>query len=99
MNMEPIPPLLALLASVVFALVPLHRARVRAAWAKALFPLVGIIGVVLSSARMLANGGTLVPSARFQQVSVLLCGFALGLIVALILSRQLLGQKRQDNAN
>jgi hypothetical protein len=95
MNIEPIPPALALLASVVFALIPLQRARVRAAWAKAIFPMVAIVGVALSSVRLV----NLRPPAGFQQVRPLLCGFALGLIVALILSRQLLGQKRQTNPN
>src|SRR5947208_2880341 len=98
MNMEPIPPLVAFLACVIFALVPLERARIRATWAKAIFPVVGVIGA-LSSVRLLENAGRLVPSPRFQQMRGLLCGFALGLIVALILSRQLLGQKRQNNAN
>ena len=95
MNIGPIPSLLALLASVVFGLLPLERARVRATWAKVIFPVVGLIGVSLTSVRLLR----LKPPPEFQQARPLLGGFVLGLIAALILSRQLLGQKRQTNAN
>ena len=95
MNIERILPSLALCASVVFGLIPLQRARVRATWAKVIFPCIGLIGVFLASARLLR----LRPPPRFQEMKPLLCGFALGLIVALIVSRQLLGQKCQVNVN
>ena len=95
MNIDLVPQMVALLASVVFGLLPLVRARVRATWANVTFPVVGLIGVSLASVRLLG----LNPAREFPQARPMFCGFALGLIVALILSRQLLGQKRHSNAN
>jgi hypothetical protein len=90
----------ALIASLIFALIPLYGSRVRAGWAVALFVIVGIVGVMVAGTKLLVLGGWIVPSrvtaGRIHQARVLFCGFAVGAILALILSRQLFGSTRQQ---
>jgi hypothetical protein len=93
MNTQAVAPILALVASILFGFFPLQRSRVRAPWAKALFPIVGTIGVLVTSARLVVTYSAFVPSASMQRTKTLLCGVAVGLILALILSGQLMGRK------
>ena len=92
-----------LAASVVFLLIPMGRSRSRAAWANALFVTVGIVGVLVSGTKLLLILDWIAPSTAtagtIQQARVLLCGFAVGLIVALILSRQLIGSRIEHRQN
>jgi len=87
-------------ASIVFALLPLDPSRARAVWAKTVFLTVGIVGVLVTGTELLLALHWIVPSrdaARtIHQGKVSLCGFMVGLILALILSRQLLGTKRDS---
>jgi hypothetical protein len=88
----------ALVASIIFLLSPMNRSRSRAAWANALFVTVGLVGVLVSGTKLLLILHWIAPSTAtagtIHQARVLLCGFALGLILALILSRQLIGSKQ-----
>jgi hypothetical protein len=88
----------ALVASIIFLLIPTGHSRSRAAWANALFVTVGIVGVLVSGTKLLLLLHWIAPSAAtvgtIHQARVLLCGFALGLILALILSGQLVGSKQ-----
>src|SRR5688500_8829185 len=88
-------PGIALIAAVGFAILPLDRSRVRSGWANALFVITGVVGIFVSGSKLMLLLGWIVPfSGTIHQARVLLCGFALGMICALILSRQLLGSKR-----
>jgi hypothetical protein len=88
----------ALIASIIFVLIPLRSPGSRAGWANALFVIVGIVGILVSGTKLLLILHWIAPAsdtaARIYQVRVLMCGFALGLILALILSRQLTGRKQ-----
>ncbi len=101
MNTEPFYSIIVLVASPLFALIPLKQSRVRASWAKIIFVAVGVVGLVLSATKLVVMAHWVEPSAEatrsFHQLRVLLCGFALGLMAALILSRQILGEKRTSN--
>jgi len=97
-NFENVARCIALIASIVFALLPLDQSRVRAVWAKVVLLTVGIVGVLVTGAESLLVLHWIVPSKdamrTIHQAKVALCGFAVGLILALILSKQLLGTKR-----
>ena len=97
-NIEVIASCIASVASILFALIPLDRSRLRAGWAKALFVTIGIVSVVLSVTNLVLIERWVVPvkeTARtIHEVNRMLDGFALGLIFSLILSRQLFGSKR-----
>src|SRR5713101_4843350 len=88
----------ALMASIAFILIPVDRSRFRAEWTNVLFVIAGIVGVLVTGTKLLLLLNCIVPSSEtagmIHQVRVLLCGFARGLISALILSRQLLGSKQ-----
>jgi hypothetical protein len=88
----------ALIASIIFLLLPMDRSRSRAAWANALFVTVGIVGVFVSGTKLLLILHWIEPSISavrtIGQARTLLCGFALGLILALIISGQLIGKKQ-----
>ena len=91
---------IALAASIIFALVPFFRSRLRAGWANAIFITVGIVGVLVAGTELVIALRWIVPAREtirtIHQTKGLLCGFALGLIVALILSQQLIGSKRNS---
>ena len=90
----------ALVASLAFLLVPLDRARPRAVWAKAVIVAVGSLGVLVSGAELLFHtrwgNSSRELLAWFRATKGFLCGFALGLIAALILSGQLAGVQRRS---
>ena len=97
-NLEIVVTCTAFVAALVFMLLPLDRSRLRAAWAKAAFVIVGVVGVLLTGTKLLVALSWVVPSREssetIHQARALLCGLALGLILALVLSRQLAGSKR-----
>jgi hypothetical protein len=99
-NLEILEQGVAFIASIIFALIPLHRSRVRTGWAVALFVIVGIVGVMVAGMKLLMLGGWIVPSSmtagRIQQARVFLCGVAVGAIGALVLSSQLFGSTREQ---
>ena len=101
-NIKIIAHCIALIASILFALIPLDQSRLRAGWAKTLFVLIGIAGVLVSVTNLLLIERWIVPAKEtvrsIHEVNRVLDGYALGLIFALILSRQLRGSKRSSQA-
>ncbi len=97
-NLDIVAQCVGLVVSNIFLLIPLDRTRSRATWANALFVTVGIVGVLVSGTKLLLIIHWIAPSSSMagtiHQARVLLCGFALGLILALIVSRQLIGNKQ-----
>lgn len=89
---------IAIAASILFALIPFDRSRIRAAWAKGLFVAVGIVGVFVSVTQSVVYDHWVARTEGIARIIPLLreglIGFALGLITALILSDQLRGSKR-----
>ena len=88
-------PGVALIASILLALIPFAGSRHRERWAVALFVIVGIVGVMLTGTKILMLAHWIVPpeaaAGSIRQVRTFFDGFALGAILALILSGQLLG--------
>jgi hypothetical protein len=93
----------ALVAAVLFALIPLSRSMRRERWANALFIIVGIVGVIIVGAELLMLVHWIEPTRdvarRIEWIRMLLCGFALGIILALIVSSQLFGDYGKDREN
>jgi hypothetical protein len=96
--LELLPHCIAFVASFVFVLLPLDRSRVRASWAKAILVTVGMVGVLVTATNSLMVLQWFVPSPEaakiIHQTKTLAEGFAVGLIFALVLSRQLVGSKQ-----
>ena len=87
-----------IVASILFVAIGFDRSSVRAGWAKVLFILVSLAGITLAVSHLLEDNGLIVLTKdavrTLYHFRLLLRGFALGLILALIASQQLLGTKR-----
>ena len=92
---------LIIAGSIAFGLIPLDKKRIHAPWAKRVFIIAAIIGVIDGSVELawdmdwfsLSSGGSRLLEAVLHMVG----GLVLGFIFSLILSGQLLGTKQPPN--
>jgi threonine dehydrogenase-like Zn-dependent dehydrogenase len=93
----------ALVAAVLFALIPLARSLRRARWANGLFVTVGIVGSAVIGTKLMVLlhwiGASRVVAQRIEAVNTFLCGFMGGMILALIVSSQLFGSESAGGGN
>lgn len=92
--------LVLVVACALFACIPLDRKRTRACWANWVFVVVGTIGVAMSLLRISMDLQWIALGAdaayRVHGGLHFIRGLLLGLVVSLILSRELLGAKKQQ---
>jgi hypothetical protein len=93
--------LVKLAGCAILAFAPLDKRRIRAKWAKSLFVLIGVIGVISNVCGLMWERGqfTLGKSAsyRFDMLLHLSSGLIIGFLLSLVFSGELAGKKLPPN--